>query len=107
MGRHLRQSRRRPALTATKLWGPLLVIGAAAVGAGVALTARGGDAANVAESCPTAVHVVTAQGATLCDLQAVALQPAVGKIVEEQKAKLHGRAIRLGKDGVKCRLLMS
>jgi len=58
MGRHLRQS--RSALTPARVLGPLVVVGVAAAVAGVALTARDGDPANVAQSCPTAVHVVTA-----------------------------------------------
>jgi len=58
MGRHLRQS--RSALTPVKVLGPLVVVGVAAAVAGLALTARDGDPANVAQSCPTAVHVVTA-----------------------------------------------
>ena len=60
MGRHLRQGRSRPALSPAALLGPLLVVGVAAVVAGVALTARAGAPANLAQSCPTAVRVVTA-----------------------------------------------
>ena len=60
MGRHLRQGRSRPALSPAALLGPLLVVGVAAVVAGVALTARAGAPANLAQACPTAVRVVTA-----------------------------------------------
>jgi hypothetical protein len=58
MGRHLRQT--HSALTPAKVLGPLVVVGLAAVVAGVAFTGRNGDPANIAQSCPTAVHVVTA-----------------------------------------------
>ena len=58
MGRHLRQT--RSALTPARVLGPLVVVAVAAVVAGVALTARAGAPANLAQSCPTAVRVVTA-----------------------------------------------
>jgi hypothetical protein len=58
MGRHLRQT--RSTITPGRVLGPLLVVGLGAVVAGVALTGRSGDPAAVAQSCPSAVRVVTA-----------------------------------------------
>lgn len=58
MGRHLRQDRSRPTLRPALLTGTVAVVGAAALAAGVALTARAPG--NVAQSCPAAVRVVTA-----------------------------------------------
>ena len=63
MARHLRHDGGRwalPRLTPAAVLGPLLVVGAASLVAGVALTTRPADLAAVAQSCPTALRVVTA-----------------------------------------------
>ena len=59
MGRHLKQ-RRRPTVAPAVVLGPLLVVGVSALVAGLALTTRDGGPATVAQSCPTALRVVTA-----------------------------------------------
>jgi hypothetical protein len=59
MGRHLKQ-RRRPTVAPAVVLGSLLVVGVSALVAGLALTTRDGSPATVAQSCPTALRVVTA-----------------------------------------------
>jgi hypothetical protein len=59
MARHLRQTG-VPALTPMTVWGPLLVVGVAALVAAVAMTTRSDRTVAVAQSCPTALRVVTA-----------------------------------------------
>src|SRR3954468_2043676 len=58
MGRHLKRS--RPTVAPGVVLGPLLVVGVSALVAGLALTTRDGSPATVAQSCPTALRVVTA-----------------------------------------------
>jgi hypothetical protein len=59
MGRHLKQHS-RPTVAPGVVLGPLLVVGVSALVAGLALTTRDGSPATVAQSCPTALRVVTA-----------------------------------------------
>ena len=58
MGRHVRP-RRRPVLAPAAVLGAVLVVGAAALVASVAVARDRGPAA-VAQSCPTVLRVVTA-----------------------------------------------